>query len=99
MHGDSGAKWNPGGSHCLQAAYFKDDEIRRGGGTGVSRQELEALMDRWMTDPEFREAFGRDPEAAVRDSGLTLDAEEIATLRALDDDSPDEELQPRIIRS
>lgn len=65
----------------------------------MSRQELEALMDRWITDPEFRDAFGRDPEAAVRDSGLSLEPDEMAALRAMDDEPPDQELQPRIIRS
>lgn len=56
-------------------------------------------MDRWITDPEFRDAFGRDPEAAVRDSGLSLEPDEMAALRAMDDEPPDQELQPRIIRS
>ena len=69
------------------------------GGDKVSREALEELMDRWINDSAFREEFRADPEAAVRDSGLTLSAEEWNDLRAMHAQSPNEELQPRVSRS
>jgi hypothetical protein len=65
----------------------------------VGRQELEELTDRWISDPEFRAAFRVDPERTVRDSGFELTPEELQDLSAFDDEWPDEELRPRVIRS
>lgn len=59
---------------------------------------VERLIDRWMNEPQFREALRRNPEDAVRQSGVTLSEDEWAALRAIDWSASDEELQTRVSR-
>jgi hypothetical protein len=61
----------------------------------MSREAIEALMDRWMDDPAFRAAVREDPEGAVRASGVELSEDEWAAIRALDWSLSDEELSSR----
>jgi hypothetical protein len=62
----------------------------------MSAQAMEALLDRWMSEREFRERLRQDPEETVRSTGLVLDADEWAALRAVDFSLSDEELQARV---
>jgi hypothetical protein len=39
------------------------------------------VLERWLTDPGFREELRRAPEAAVAQLGVTLDADQWAALR------------------
>jgi hypothetical protein len=64
----------------------------------MSQTAVEALMDRWVNEPQFREAVRKDPEGAVRATGLELDADEWAALREIDFGASDEQLQMRISR-
>lgn len=58
----------------------------------MSQQAVEQLIDRWITDAEFREALRADPEAAVKAAGVELTEEEWAALRAIDWAQSDDEL-------
>lgn len=62
----------------------------------MSREAVGKLVDRWMNEPSFREELRKDPEGAVRRSGVELDAEEWAALRNMDWTLPDEALQSRV---
>jgi len=62
----------------------------------MSRAAIGVLIDRWLNEPEFRAAVRRDPEVAVRASGVELDAEEWAALGAIDWNLSDEELNSRL---
>jgi hypothetical protein len=61
----------------------------------MSREAIEELLDRWMDDPAFRMTVRQDPEAAIRASGLELEAEEWAAIRKIDWSLTDEELSSR----
>jgi len=65
----------------------------------MSREAIEQLSDKWMNDQSFREELRRDPVAAVRATGVTLDEEEWATLRDSDWSMSDEELMTRASKS
>ena len=60
---------------------------------------IETLMDRWMNDPAFRAEMRADPEAAVKASGLHLDEDELAALKAIDFNLADEDLQARVSKA
>ncbi|GAC1635792.1 MAG: hypothetical protein NVS4B2_23540 [Chloroflexota bacterium] len=62
----------------------------------MSRQAVEELVDRWISDPTFRDEMRGEPEGTVRRTGIQLDEEEWATLRAIDWDLSNDELQSRI---
>jgi len=65
----------------------------------MSRESVQALMDRWINEPAFRAAMRNDPEATTRGSGVELDADEWAALRGMDWTLPDAELQVRMSKS
>jgi hypothetical protein len=65
----------------------------------MSRETIEELVDRWLDDPAFRAAVRQDPDAAIRATGLTLDADEWAAIRAIDWSLSDEELSTRASKS
>jgi hypothetical protein len=65
----------------------------------MSQDALEELLDRWLNDSNFREAYRSDPEIALKDVGLTLSPEEWAELRKIDTALPDEQLKPRVTRN
>ena len=52
-------------------------------------------MDKWLNEPAFREQMARDPEAAVKSCGITLTAEEWATVRNVVTSTSDEALLAR----
>jgi hypothetical protein len=62
----------------------------------MSRQAIGELMDLWTNDPSFRAAMRHDPEATVRQRGVTLSEDEWAALRSVDWSASDEELQSRV---
>ena len=65
----------------------------------MSHAGIDALVERYLDDPEFRSDFGRDPVGAVRREGFDLDEEEIAALRAADGVRLGEVLRTRISRT
>lgn len=42
---------------------------------------LTELLDRWLTDDAFRDAFTADPEVAIRVGGFTLTDDDWTALR------------------
>ncbi len=61
----------------------------------MSRSGVEILLDRWESDREFRAALRRDPEEAVKASGVSLSDDERAALKAIDWSQTDEQLSAR----
>ncbi|MCX6020241.1 MAG: Os1348 family NHLP clan protein [Chloroflexi bacterium] len=57
---------------------------------------VEQLVDRWLNEPGFKDQLIADPEGTVKASGLSLDADEWATLRNAVISLSDGELQARI---
>ena len=62
----------------------------------MNREGIELLMDRWMNEPAFRAEMRANPEAAITASGVELDEDELAALKALDFNITDAELQARV---
>jgi hypothetical protein len=56
------------------------------------------LLSRLTEDPEFREEFRADPEAAAAKRGIELSDDERDALRELDTSGSDEELTERVSR-
>lgn len=65
----------------------------------MSRESVEELIDKWMSDKEFRADIRKDAEGAVRRLGMDLTEEEWAALRNVDWSLSDEELKSRISRA
>ncbi len=65
----------------------------------MSREAIEQLVDRWREDPAFRAAVRQDPEAAIRATGVGLDAAEWAAVREVDWSLSDDELAARANKS
>jgi predicted ribosomally synthesized peptide with nif11-like leader len=61
----------------------------------MSRESVEALVERWMEDTAFRTAIRKDPEGTIRATGLDLTAEEWAAVQGVDWSLSDEELSAR----
>ena len=65
----------------------------------MSRESVQTLMDRWINEPAFRTEMRKDPEAAVRHSGMELNEDEWAAVRGMDWTLPDTELQARMSKT
>lgn len=65
----------------------------------MSREGIDALVARYIDDPEFRSEFADDPEATVRREGFDLDPSELEALRAADGVRLGEALRARISRA
>jgi len=61
----------------------------------MSRQSIESLIERWMEDNSFRAAIRKDPESAIRGTGLELTPDEWSAVRNFDWTLSDEELSAR----
>ena len=61
----------------------------------MSRESIEALVERWMEDTSFRTALRADPDAAIRSTGVELTPDEWAAVRNFDWSASDEELAAR----
>jgi hypothetical protein len=57
---------------------------------------IDPLVDRWVSDPAFRAAMRVNPEGAARAAGVTLTADEQAAMRSVDWGQSDDELTARI---
>jgi hypothetical protein len=65
----------------------------------MSQAGIDALVERYLDDPQFRTDFSRNPEAAVRRAGFDLDDEELVALHAADGVRLGEALRSRISRA
>jgi len=61
----------------------------------MSRESIEALVEKWTEDTSFRAAIRKDPEAAIRATGLELTPDEWVAVRNFDWTLSDEELTAR----
>lgn len=63
----------------------------------MGQKELSELADKLVNDPELRAQFAKDPDAAAKQAGITLDDEDRKALRDLGVHEMDEsELVARI---
>lgn len=62
----------------------------------MSRASVEALIERWTQDLDFRAELRADPEGTVRRLGLPLSEEEWEALRTIDWSLSDQELELRV---
>lgn len=63
----------------------------------MSNQEaMQQLTDRFMNDIDFREQMRQDPEGTAKHSGLQLDEEDYQTLKSIDWNVSNEQLQSRV---
>ena len=63
--------------------------------TSADTAAFGAVMDRWLSDPAFRDELRADPEAAIGRLGVSLDADQWAAVRR-QLELPDEQLQARV---
>ena len=61
----------------------------------MSRESIEALVEKWTEDTSFRTALRKDPEATIQATGLELTPDERAAVRNFDWNASDEELTTR----
>ena len=54
--------------------------------------QLQSLVQRWMSDPNFRSEVRRDADLALQHSGVQLDDEELALVHSIDWQLSDDEL-------
>lgn len=64
----------------------------------LSRENVAALMDRWMNDAAFSKLLQTDPRAALESCGILPSPELIAFIGGLDLSAPVQELQARLSR-
>jgi putative modified peptide len=65
----------------------------------MDQQVVSTLMDKWMNDEAFRAALRKDPESAIRATGVQLDEDQWNTVRSIDWNSSNEELAARASKS
>ena len=63
--------------------------------TSADTAAFGAVMDRWLSDPAFRDELRADPDGAIGRLGVALDPEQRAALRR-QVELPDEALQARV---
>jgi len=57
---------------------------------------VDRLVEKWLAEPGFREQLCSDPEGTVAAAGISLNAEEWATLHNVVMTTSDEELRDRV---
>ncbi len=57
---------------------------------------VDGLVDRWLNEPGFKERLLDDPDKTVRAAGITLSADDWASLQNTLVSMSDEELRPRV---
>jgi hypothetical protein len=62
----------------------------------VSRDSMQSLMEKWMSDPQFRAKMRNDPQAAIQDGGFNLTDDEVAQVSALSDPTSSQALEERV---
>ena len=61
----------------------------------MGRETMEALMERWTSDSDFRAGLRTDLEGTIRAAGLELSEQEMTALKSVDWSLSDEELGNR----
>jgi len=62
----------------------------------MEQAKLKQLLDRWQQDEAFRTAVRTDPQRAIADAGIELDAAEVAALADIDWGQSDQQLEQRL---
>ena len=62
----------------------------------MERKGVDQLVNKWLNEPGFKEKMQRDPEGTVKSCGITLNAEEWATVRNVVMSTSDEALRTRV---
>lgn len=62
----------------------------------MSYASMGQLIDKWLTDVTFRNLLRKDPQGAIRESGVSLTEEEWEAFRAIDWKLSDEDLKARV---
>ena len=57
---------------------------------------IEPLIDRWISDPAFRANVRTNPDGALSAAGFTLTADEQAAFRSIDWSLSDDQLTERV---
>ncbi len=58
----------------------------------MSQKQIEAMIERWMSDADFRARMRRQPSETALSEEFELSQEELAALRQIDFSQSDEEL-------
>lgn len=62
----------------------------------MSYQAIGQLVDKWMTDGEFRKNLRNNPAEAVKKCGVNLTSDEWAAVKQIDWSQSDEDLKARL---
>lgn len=62
----------------------------------MAHMNIKVLIDRWVTDAEFRKAMRADAEATLRREGVHLGPAEYRALKKVDWSLSDDEIQNRM---
>jgi hypothetical protein len=62
----------------------------------MQRNGVEQLVEKWLNEPGFREKMRKDPGGTVASCGISLNAEEWATMKNVVMSTSDEELKARV---
>ena len=65
----------------------------------MSKGGVDQLVEKWLGDPNFRTRMQRDLDGTIKSCGITLSAEELATVRNVVMTSSDEALRARISKA
>ena len=62
----------------------------------MTHNGVDQLVQKYLNEPGFKEKMQKDPETAVRSAGISLNADEWATVRIIVLTTSDEALRARI---
>ena len=65
----------------------------------MTQNGVDQLVDKWLKEPGFREKMKQDPEGTVKSAGISLNAEEWATVRNVVMTTSDETLRQRVSKA
>lgn len=65
----------------------------------MGAKEMGTLIDRWLNDQQFRSAVRKEPEKAIRATGIALSADEWDIVRGIDWSLTDTQLRERITKA
>ena len=65
----------------------------------MTRNGVDLLVQKYLNEPGFKARMQQDPEGAVKSAGISLSADEWATVRNIVLTTSDEALQARISKA
>ncbi len=64
----------------------------------LTKEQVDAFMDRWLNDPLFARQLRTDPKAALTSCGIQPSADLVDALKGVQSSTPAEELRRRVSR-